>query len=549
MSRQIQRLLRIVPLLVVLAPAAPRVAQALAPAASPVAHPPTPAALPADPSREWTMGGRRFGTLHVYQPSAHPQRVVLFVSGDGGWNLGVVDMARMLERRDTLVVGINIRQYLRGLGAEAGSCAYPAADFESLSQAVQQKVGMPNYEPPVLVGYSSGATLVYAVLAEAPANTFRGAVGLGFCPDLDLPKELCKGNGLEFDVKERPRRHPLHGHRAAGEATPAHAAAPPAATPAPAAKATPAATPVPDLRLTYIFRPAQHLEGKFVVLQGTIDKVCDPPSTERYVHQVPGGEVVMLDKVGHGFAVPSRWQAAFEHAVSSMYGGRPVATATAATPSGPEGVEDLPLVEVPVKRKVGTAELAVLLSGDGGWAGIDRDVAGALAAAGMPVVGWNSLQYYWHPRTPDQAAADLARILRRYLARWHAEHAVLVGYSFGADVLPFLVMRLPEELRSRVSLVTLLGPSHEATFEFHVSEWLHQDPKGEPTLPEVEKLQGMPILCVYGEKEAESLCPDLPAGLAQLLPTSGAHHFGGDYKKLAGAVLAAARTPPAGSSG
>jgi type IV secretory pathway VirJ component len=484
------------------------------PAGPTVASPAASGADRADTLRagESTLDVGRFGTVHLYQPSSRPSRVALFVSGDGGWNRGVVDMARMLERRDTLVVGINIRHYLRALADEAGTCAYPAADFESLSQAVQKRLGMPAYQPPALIGYSSGATLVYAVLAEAPANTFRGAVALGFCPDLDLPKALCKGNGLEFDV---PAAKPGARKRPNGAIT------------------------------TYVFRPATHLEGKFVALQGENDKVCDPPATERWVHQVPGADVVMLPSVGHGFSVPSRWQGAFEREVNELFGQQAEATPRAAAPSSPEGVEDLPLVELPARGEH-QPELAVLLSGDGGWAGIDRDVGGALANAGVPVVGWNSLQYYWHARTPDAAAADLGRILRHYLTAWHEEHALLIGYSFGADVLPFLVARLPADLRARVSLVTLLGPSHEATFEFHVADWLHAGGgAGEATLPELEKLRGMHLLCVYGEKESDSLCRDLPTGLARLLPTAGSHHFGGDYQTLAAAVLAAAR-PGAG---
>jgi type IV secretory pathway VirJ component len=169
-------------------------------------------------------------------------------------------------------------------------------------------------------------------------------------------------------------------------------------------------------------------------------------------------------------------------------------------------------------------------------------VGGALAAAGMPVVGWNSLQYYWRPRSPEAAAADLARIVRHYFAQWHEQRVVLIGYSFGADVLPFLVNRLPADLRSKVALVTLLGPSREATFEFHVAEWLGSGgADGRPTLPEVSRIHDLPLLGVYGEQESDSLCRDLPPGLARLLPTSGAHHFGGDYDKLAKAVLAAAR--------
>ena len=68
---------------------------------------------------------------------------------------------------------------------------------------------------------------------------------------------------------------------------------------------------------------------------------------------------------------------------------------------------------------------------------------------------------------------------------------------------------------------------------------------GKPTLPEVSRLAGTPLLCVYGEKEEDSLCRDLPAGLARLLPTAGAHHFGGDYTKLATAVLASVGPAPA----
>ncbi|HEV8629422.1 MAG TPA: AcvB/VirJ family lysyl-phosphatidylglycerol hydrolase [Thermoanaerobaculia bacterium] len=450
---------------------------------------------------ESTLEMARFGTVHLYQPTPHPSRVILFVSGDGGWNLGVVDMARMLASRDALVVGINVRTYLRTLAAEKGACAYPAADFEQLSQSVQQQLGLPAYTPPLLAGYSSGATLVYAILAESPANTFRGAVALGFCPDLDLTKPLCKGNGLEFDL------------------------------------------PFARKPNTYVFRPAQHLEGRFVALQGTTDKVCDPPSTERYVHQVPGAEVVMLPKVGHGFAVPSRWAQDFQRQVDAIFAQRVVATAAAAAPRTPEGVEDLPLVELPAQGSK-QPELVVLLSGDGGWAGIDRDVGGALAAAGLPVVGWNSLQYYWHAKTPERAAADLGRILRHYLYAWHEERAVLIGYSFGADVLPFLVSRLPADLRGKVALVTLLGPSHGASFEFHVAEWLGAAAAGElPVLPELAQLRGTRVLCLYGEKEDDTLCRGLDPQLAHSIGSPGAHHFGGDYKGLAATVLREAAAP------
>ncbi|SPZ91950.1 Type IV secretory pathway, VirJ component [Sphingobacterium multivorum] len=47
-----------------------------------------------------------------------------------------------------------------------------------------------------MVGYSYGATLVYGLIAQAPAGTFRGGIALGFCPDITIAKPLCKGSGL-----------------------------------------------------------------------------------------------------------------------------------------------------------------------------------------------------------------------------------------------------------------------------------------------------------------------------------------------------------------
>ena len=39
---------------------------------------------------------RRFGTVTVYIPAGKPQSVAIFVSGDGGWELGVIGMAHAL---------------------------------------------------------------------------------------------------------------------------------------------------------------------------------------------------------------------------------------------------------------------------------------------------------------------------------------------------------------------------------------------------------------------------------------------------------------------
>jgi type IV secretory pathway VirJ component len=184
-----------------------------------------------------------------------------------------------------------------------------------------------------------------------------------------------------------------------------------------------------------------------------------------------------------------------------------------------------------------------MLSGDGGWASLDKNLGAALAARGIPVVGWNSLRYFWSARTPEEAARDLDRIVRHYFAAWGKKRAMLVGYSFGADVLPFLVSRLPAETRVCVTGVGLLGLSTQAAFEFHVTNWLGAGGDGRyPTLPEIRRLQGLRVVCVEGADERDSACRSMPPW-ASVVTVPGGHHFGGDHSQLPAMLLAAIEEP------
>ena len=49
--------------------------------------------------------------------------------------------------------------------------------------------------------------------------------------------------------------------------------------------------------------------------------------------------------------------------------------------------------------------------------------------------------------------------------------------------------------------------SEHALFEFHMTSWIADDDSGPATLPEVERITGIPLLCIYGEGETDTLCP------------------------------------------
>ena len=201
-------------------------------------------------------------------------------------------------------------------------------------------------------------------------------------------------------------------------------------------------------------------------------------------------------------------------------------------------LKQLPLYEVHASTDCG-GRMAVMLSGDEGWGRIDKVISHALADHGVSVVGFSSVRYFWRRRTPNEAADALAKILNHYLQAWDKKRAVIVGYSRGAAVAPFMIARLSPELRGRVELLAMLAPPARIDFEFHVMDWIldRDHARSLPLRPEIEALHALPVLCVCGQTDAHCDCgvADGPAASVIMLP--GGHTFGRDYKTLARQIV------------
>jgi type IV secretory pathway VirJ component len=204
-----------------------------------------------------------------------------------------------------------------------------------------------------------------------------------------------------------------------------------------------------------------------------------------------------------------------------------------------DDVSDLPLIELPAAHPNGL--MAIVISGDGGWRDLDKTIAQELQKDGISVIGWDSLRYFWSEKPPAQTSRDLARVMQTYGARWHAQHIALVGYSFGADVMPFAYNRLPEAQRAKVSLIALLGFAPDADFQIRVGGWLGM-PASDKALkvqPELTRVPPAMVQCFYGADEKDTLCPALTKTGIEVIRTSGDHHFGGDYNALERRILSA----------
>lgn len=216
-------------------------------------------------------------------------------------------------------------------------------------------------------------------------------------------------------------------------------------------------------------------------------------------------------------------------------------TVTATSPPPPPDIAALPLVEMtPAATGQGTDSkdvFAIMLSGDGGWAGLDRGVAERLQARGIGVVGWDSLRYFWAERTPEAAAQDLDRVIRHYARAWNRSRVLLIGYSQGADVLPFMVNRLPAETRALVAASALVAVGADASFRVTVGNWIGARPAGRPIAPELEDTRLGRTVCVYGADDKDAGCPRFTTPALRKIVLPGGHHFDGAYDRVADAVL------------
>lgn len=438
-----------------------------------------------------TLACNGFGYLTLYKPVKTVTDVVICISGDGGWNSGIEGIALHLKNESTLIIGVDIRQVFKYLKKSKSACLYPAEDFERMSQFVQKKLGYQTYNIPVLLGYSSGATLVYGLVAQAPQNTFRAGIVLGFCPDIQIDKPLCQGSGKFSNTK-------LNNGKG------------------------------------YDLGPAQNLSTPFISLQGVTDQVCNYQASVNFLKDVPNAKVVSLPKVGHGYGVEKNWLPQFMSAYNGILEQK--------DKSIPEGIAknlNLPLHVTTAAEGKTSSYMVVFISGDGGWTDFDQQMASSFALKGAPVVGLDALKYFWQKKSPEQTTIDVARIIETYQEEWKKEKVILMGYSFGADVIPFVYNRLPEKFKKDVAGVGLLSPSKDTDFEVHVSELFNigSAPTGFSVPNEINKINELHPICFFGKDE-----DDLPIELiskenAKIIYLDGGHHYTDSFTTISKTMM------------
>lgn len=373
-------------------------------------------------------------------------------------------------------------------GANDQQCLNIADRLQNIARQLQKKYAIAAADLPILVGDNEGAAVVYTALAQSDRNSFHAGISLNFSAKLHSEIPFCSVHNF--------------------------------------------ATASGDSHID-IF-PVRHLPTSWYIFQN--GKAASDPDSNQFIANISNARLTASQKVKPDSLV---------EALQILQWLDPrLIDQTSSNNSD----SDLPLIEVPVESSAeSNAEtpLAVLLTGDGGWAEIDKKLAQLLADKGIPTVALDSLSYFWKARSPQETAKDVDNTISLYTAKWQKKHVILIGYSFGADVLPFVANQLSADNKNKLALVALLGMGKTAAFEFRLSSWMNADTSEHrlPLPPELENMRWANSICIYGLEDDSTACASTGEQGVKAISMKGDHHFDEDYDLLLQHILDNVKIP------
>jgi len=422
----------------------------------------------------------KFGKIYTYNSSSSPERIIIMISGDGGWKYGVPQFAREFAKTNALVVGVDILSYYKHLRHLETDCYMVSADFVELGTIMEEKYKFREYTPAVLMGYSSGATLVYGILAQSRQGTYKGGISLGFCPDIDLPKMLCQIYGLKGNELVKGK--------------------------------------------SQVFLPDERMANEWIVLQGQKDKICDFRTIETFVNKTNNAGIVTLPEGGHDFSrwaeFMPQWKSAYNKILESY--------------DSVQGVNDRDLKEERIQSVITMGKqgnngdlIALFFSGDGGWYSFEQSIADRLAEEGISTIGIDIKKYLWNRKSPETVSSDISLLLKSFSKEWGRSKIIILGYSQGAEIIPFIFNRLPEKQKFATSSLVMLSPGETTDFEIHVTNMMGLGNRENTfdVIAEISKISNTRQICIFGDNENPKVRDALQGSKVESVTVPGDHHY------------------------
>jgi type IV secretory pathway VirJ component len=471
------------------------------------------------------------GKAHVFFAN-NPEKGLLLYIVDPLNSANTKAYAQQFAELSYYVVVIDKQFLLSAPSNTTTGCLNIANKLTAISKDLQSHFKLDDDELPILVGSDGSSAVVYAALAQAGEHKFHAAVSINLTPQLTTDSPLCeqqtfaKVDGKQWQltaVKRLPTSFYIFQDDASTAASVDHSFT----------------DNISNVKLTIVDSKKQPAVAEAIqILQWLDPRLADQissdasdsdlPLIEVPVNEVPVSEVPVSEEPAS--ESPTNEATITQKSIDS--------TQQTNEQLNKKLVSEKSANEKSANEKSAnkntTDSIAVIITGDGGWAEIDKNIAKNLAQKGIPAVALDSLSYFWKARSPEETAKDIETVITQYLEKWNKKNVILIGYSFGADALPFVANNLRVETQRKISLIALLGMGKTAAFEFRLSSWMDADTNSDrlPLLPEIAKMTWANSICIYGIDDPAANCKPTAEFGVKIISMSGDHHFDEKYDEL-----------------
>lgn len=175
------------------------------------------------------------------------------------------------------------------------------------------------------------------------------------------------------------------------------------------------------------------------------------------------------------------------------------------------------------------------ISGDSGFNTFTKSMGKDLHNFGYDVFALNTQSYFWNQKTPEQTSSAIENYINQQLKGRQNQKVILIGFSFGADVTPFVYNRFSSTLKDNIQKIFIIGPSKTNDFKIHLGEYFGQEIKGSlQVVPEINQMKNVPVMVILSDFEFEHFpYKEIKLGSNyKMKHIPGDHHYGGNTQML-----------------
>ncbi len=184
-----------------------------------------------------------------------------------------------------------------------------------------------------------------------------------------------------------------------------------------------------------------------------------------------------------------------------------------------------------IKRGDNPALPAIIyFTGDGGWNDFSQQIAENIHQKGYTIFSIDSKKYFWEKKTPQEVASLMMGLIQTYPNDFGQRKLVLMGYSFGASILPFVIDKLPQTEQAFIETVFCLSPSVYADFEVKFATMLNigAADKNYPVIEEMKRLRQQSFYIYFGKDEDKQDIRSFKDSGLRLTLFPGSHRYNND---------------------